>query len=64
MAYSFSNYHAESVYTRQLPASGIDQEAVHRIRHQGRIERAKVVRHCFATLKRIATAAHVGRGTS
>lgn len=64
MAYSFPNYHAENVSTRQIPASGINQEAVHRIRHQGRIERAKVVRRCFATLKRIATAAHVGRGIS
>lgn len=54
----FSNYHAENVSTRQVPASGIDQEAVHRIRHQGRIERAKIVRQCFAILKRIATAAH------
>lgn len=69
MACSFSNYHAENVSTRQVPASGIDQEAVHRIRHQGRIERAKVVRRGFAMLKRairkrIATAAHFGRAIS
>jgi hypothetical protein len=64
MAYSFSNHHAENVSTRQFPASGIDEEAVHRIRHQGRIERAKVVRQGIAQLKRIATAAHFGRGIS
>jgi hypothetical protein len=64
MAYSFSNHHAENVSTRQVPASGIDEEAVHRIRHQGRIERAKVVRQGIAQLKRIATAAHFGRGIS
>lgn len=64
MAYIFSNCHAENVSTRQVPASGIDQEAVHRIRQQGRIERAKFVRQCFASLKRIATAAHFGGGIS
>lgn len=69
MAYSFSNDHAENVSTRPVSASGIDQEAVHRIRHQGRIERAKVVRRGFAMLKRallkrIATAAHFGEGIS
>lgn len=64
MVYSFSNYYAENVSTRQVLASGIDKEAVHRIRHQGRIERAKVVRQCFAKLKRIATTVHSGGGIS
>lgn len=64
MVYSFSNHHAENVSTREVPASGVDEEAVHRIRHQGRIERAKVVRQCLARLRRIATAAHFGRGIS
>lgn len=64
MAYSFSNYYTEDVSTRQLRVSGIDQETVHRIRNQGRIERAKIVRRCFATLKRYAAAAHFGRGIS
>ena len=64
MAYSFSNHHAENVSTRQVPASGIDEEAVHRIRHQGRIERTKIVRQCLAKLRGVATAAHFGRGIS
>ncbi|WP_274427253.1 hypothetical protein [Chelativorans sp. YIM 93263] len=64
MAYIFSNNYAENISICQVPASGIDQEAVHRIRHQGRIERAKIVRQCFATLKRIATATHSGGGIS
>ncbi|PTM57802.1 hypothetical protein C8J48_0363 [Desmospora activa DSM 45169] len=64
MAYIFSNYHAENVSTRQVPASGIDQETVHRIRHQGRNERAKNVRQCFTILKPIATAAYSGGGIS
>lgn len=64
MAHSFSNYHAENFSTRHIATSGIDQEAAHLIRHQGRIERAKVVRQCFAELKRITTAAHFGRGIS
>ncbi|WP_198174200.1 hypothetical protein [Mesorhizobium xinjiangense] len=61
MAYSFSN--SENVSTRQLRASGIDQEAIYRIRNQGRIERAKIIRQCFATLKRFATAAYCGGGS-
>lgn len=64
MTYNFSNYYAENVSTLQGPASGIDQEVVHRIRQQGRIERAKTVRRCFAGLKRIAAATHSGRGIS
>lgn len=64
MENSFSNYHAENSSTRRIPTSGIDQEAVHRIRHQGRIERAKVIRQCLAELKRMATTAHFGRGVS
>lgn len=56
MTYSFSDRHAEHASTRQGPAAGIDREAVHRIRRQGRIERAKLVRRCFALLKRRATA--------
>jgi len=55
MSRSFSNYHAEHVSPCRVPASGIDQEAIHQIRQQGRIERAKVVRQGFAALKRMAT---------
>ena len=64
MAYIFSISHAENVSPRRVPASGIDQEAVHRIRHQGRIERAKIVRQCIAIFKRTATAAPSGGGIS
>ncbi|MGM0559695.1 MAG: hypothetical protein ACQETX_01325 [Pseudomonadota bacterium] len=60
MEYSFSNIISEAVSTCQGPAPGIDQEAVHRIRNQGRIERAKTVRQGFARLKRIAAATHFG----
>lgn len=63
MAHSFSNDHAENA-ALQVPASGIDEEAIHRIRHQGRIERAKVVRQWLAKLKRMATAARFGGGIS
>ena len=55
MQRSYSNCPAEQVSPCQVPASGIDQEAIHRIRQQGRIERAKVVRQGFAALKRMAT---------
>ena len=69
MASNFSNYRAENVSTRRSPASGIDRETVHRIRHQGRIERAKIVRQCFAMLKRaitkrVGTAVRFGHGSS
>ena len=64
MAYSFSNYTAESDAVGQAPASGIDQEAVHQIRHRGRIERAKIVRHCFVAIGRLATATHLGGSIS
>lgn len=60
MGYSFSNCTAESDPVRRVPASGIDQEAVHQIRQQGRIERAKIVRQCFAALRRLATTGHSG----
>lgn len=63
MEHRFSNTHSESA-TRQVPASGIDEEAIHRIRHQGRIERAKVVRQWVAKLKRMAKATHFGRSIS
>lgn len=52
MAYNFSNDRAENAQAKQMPASGIDRETVHRIRQQGRIERAKIVRRCFAMLRR------------
>jgi hypothetical protein len=61
MVYSFSKHHAENVSSRRVPASGVDEEAVHRIRRQGRIQRAKI-RQCLARLKRIATPAHLGGG--
>lgn len=64
MSYSFSNFTAESNTAGRVPASGIDQEAAHRIRHQGRIERAKIVRHCLVAIGRLATAAHFGGGIS
>lgn len=64
MTYSFSSCHAEKISTRQGPAFGLDQEAVHRIRHLGRIERAKIVRQAFATLKRFATALRFGGSLS
>lgn len=64
MSYIFFNSTAKDVATRQASASGIDQEAIHQIRLQARIERAKVVRQCFASLKRLATADHTGRSIS
>lgn len=64
MAYSFSNYTTESDTVGRAPASGIDQEAVHQILHQGRIERAKIVRHCFVAIGRLVTAAHLGGSIS
>lgn len=64
MGYSFSNCTAESDPVRRVPASGIDQEAVHRIRQLGRIERAKIVRHCLVAIGRLATAAHLGGSIS
>jgi hypothetical protein len=62
MSYIFSDYHSRNVSTRQIPDSGIDQEAAHQIRLRGRIERAKVARQFFATLKRIARTAHSRKG--
>ena len=69
MSYIFSNYRRENVSPSRVPASGIDQEMVHRIRRQGRIERAKVVRQFLAYFKlgilnRIATVTRIGGGIS
>ncbi|RNF34995.1 hypothetical protein [Paracoccus methylarcula] len=56
MTDSFSDNRPEKSFIRQVPASGIDREAIHRIREQGRIERAKIVRRCFVALKRAVRA--------
>ena len=61
MDYNFSNQSAGDAPARQGSVFGIDQETVHRIREQTRIERAKVVRQCFAMLKRLAVAAPPAR---
>ena len=65
METTFSNYSVENISRCRAPASRINQEALHHIRRQGRIERAKVFRQCFAILKRLAlTTAQSGRGIS
>lgn len=52
MSYKFSNNRIKDVSRHPVSAFGADQESLHQIREQARIERVKVVRQGFAMLRR------------
>ncbi|WP_404425600.1 hypothetical protein [Thalassospira australica] len=52
MSRSFSESYAKDVSCHPVSAFGADQESLHQIRQQGRIERVKVVRQGLAMLRR------------
>lgn len=65
----FYNSNVENISLQKGSIPLVDQEAVHRIRQQARIERVKVVRQFFAMIKRtsfkrMAGPSHIGGGVS
>jgi hypothetical protein len=52
MSCKFSNNRIKDVTRHPVSAFGADQESLHQIREQARIERVKVVRQGFAMLRR------------